>query len=61
VVSPDTLAAKRRHAIVGIVAFVAVITPGGDPVSLIAMTIPLVIFYEASIWLARLVLRRRRA
>jgi hypothetical protein len=60
VVSPDTLAAKRRHAIVGIVAFVAVITPGGDPVSLIAMTIPLCIFYEASIWLARLMLAVRQ-
>ena len=59
VVSPDTLAGVRRHAIVGIVAVVAIVTPGGDPVSLFALSIPLCIFYEASIWIARLMLGRR--
>ena len=55
----DTLAGVRRHAIVGIVAVVAIVTPGGDPVSLFALSIPLCIFYEASIWIARLMLGRR--
>jgi len=59
VVSPDTLAGVRRHAIVGIVTVVAVVTPGGDPISLFALSIPLCIFYEASIWIARAMLRRR--
>lgn len=59
VVSPDTLAGVRRHAIVGIVTVVAVVTPGGDPISLFALSIPLCIFYEASIWIARLMLGRR--
>lgn len=59
VVKPDTLAQYRRHAIVGIVAVVAIVTPGGDPISLFALSIPLCIFYEAAIWIARLMLRRR--
>jgi sec-independent protein translocase protein TatC len=59
VVTPAKLASVRRHAIVGIVVVVAVVTPGGDPISLAALSIPLCIFYEASIWLARLMLGRR--
>jgi sec-independent protein translocase protein TatC len=59
VVTPDKLASVRRHAIVGIVIVVAIVTPGGDPVSLFILAIPLCIFYESSIWIARLVLRRR--
>jgi sec-independent protein translocase protein TatC len=59
VVSPESLAGVRRHAIVGIVVVVAVVTPGGDPISLFALSIPLCIFYEASIWVARLMLGRR--
>ncbi|MFN8051241.1 MAG: twin-arginine translocase subunit TatC [Acidimicrobiales bacterium] len=61
IVSPDKLASVRRHAIVGIVTVVAVVTPGGDPVSLFVLSIPLCLFYEASIWIARLMLRRRSA
>jgi sec-independent protein translocase protein TatC len=59
VVKPDTLAHYRRHAIVGIVTVVAIVLPGGDPISLFALSIPLCLFYEASIWIARLLLRRR--
>lgn len=59
IVTPATLAGVRRHAICGIVIVVAVVTPGGDPISLFALSIPLVIFYEASIWIARIMLGRR--
>ena len=38
---------------------VAAITPGGDPISLLALSIPLIIFYEMSIWIGRAVRRRR--
>lgn len=58
-VTPDQLAAKRRHAMVGIVAVVAMLTPGGDPISLVALSIPLALFYEASIWVGRALLKRR--
>lgn len=55
-----TLRTYRRHALVGIVALVAVITPGGDPISLIALSIPMYLFYEASILIGILITRRRR-
>lgn len=59
VVTPEKLASLWRHAVVGIVAVVAIITPGGDPISLAVLSVPLVIFYAASIALAKVVLRRR--
>ena len=58
VVTPDKLASVRRFAIVGIVIVVAVITPGGDPISLTALSVPLIIFYECSIWIGRAFRRR---
>ncbi len=47
----------RRHAIVGIVTFAAVITPSQDPYSLFLMAIPMYVFYEASILLGRILKR----
>ena len=61
VLTPDLLAKWRRYAIVGISVLVAVITPSGDPISMLALTIPMVVFYEAAIIVGRLVNRRRRA
>ena len=52
------LASVRRYAIVGIVVVDAVITPSGDPITLLAMAVPMVLFYEASILIGRSVLRR---
>jgi sec-independent protein translocase protein TatC len=48
----------RRYAIVLIFVVDAIITPSGDPVTLVAMGVPMVIFYEASIAIGRFVLRR---
>jgi sec-independent protein translocase protein TatC len=52
------LASWRRYAIVSIFVVDAVITPSGDPVTLLAMALPMVIFYEISILIGRFVLRR---
>ncbi len=52
VVTPDQLAENRRYAIF-IISVVAAALPGGDPVSMILIMIPLVILYEASVILAR--------
>ncbi len=57
VVSPQALAKRRRIAIVVIFAVVAVFIPSGDPFSLLAMTIPLVVFYEGAIVIGRLARR----
>jgi sec-independent protein translocase protein TatC len=51
------LVAWRRYAIVGIFVVDAVITPSGDPVTLLAMAIPMVLFYEASILVGRFILK----
>jgi len=59
VVKNATLRKYRRHAIVGITIVVAVATPSNDPISLLALTIPLVIFYEATIWIGWAMQRRR--
>lgn len=59
VLQTDTLRKYRRYAIVGIVIFVAVITPSGDPISLLALSIPMILFYEVSIVYGRVRNRRR--
>lgn len=62
IVSSKWLAGKRRIAVV--LAFVvgAAITPTFDPVNQALVALPLIVLYEVSIWLARLVeIRKRRA
>lgn len=50
----------RRFAIVGIVALVAVITPSGDPFTLMVLSLPMYLFYEAAIVIGWLRNRRDR-
>lgn len=57
VLTPARLRAWRRWAIVGIVVVAAVITPSGDPFSMLALAVPLYAFYELSIVLGRLLRR----
>ena len=50
----------RRFAIVGIVALVAVITPSGDPFTLMVLSVPMYLFYEAAIAIGWLRIRQER-
>lgn len=59
VVTPASLAAGRRYALLGIVVLSAVLTPGGDLVSQLLMAVPTYLLYEASIWIARVAAPRR--
>jgi sec-independent protein translocase protein TatC len=53
-VIPSTrLRAWRRYALLFIVTFAAIITPSGDPWTLLAMSIPMYVFYEAAIVIGR--------
>jgi sec-independent protein translocase protein TatC len=61
IVGPAQLAGARRYAIVGICILVAVITPSGDPISMLMLSVPMVIFYEVSILIGRIMERRRSA
>jgi sec-independent protein translocase protein TatC len=58
VVTPASLAAGRRYALLGIVVLSAVLTPGGDLFSQLLMAGPTYLLYEASIWIARAVAPR---
>ncbi|HEX9308606.1 MAG TPA: twin-arginine translocase subunit TatC [Anaeromyxobacter sp.] len=54
VVSWRTLAKYRRIAIVVNVTVAAIITPTGDPLNLALMAVPMILFYEIGIVLARI-------
>jgi sec-independent protein translocase protein TatC len=54
VLKTATLRKYRRHAIVGITFFAAVITPSQDPYSLFFMAAPMCLFYEGSIVIGRI-------
>ena len=58
VVTSAQLAEGRRWAVLIIVVLGAVVTPTGDPLTLMLLSTPLYLFYEATIWLVRLVLRK---
>jgi sec-independent protein translocase protein TatC len=60
VVTPKQLSAWRRQAIVVITIAAAVITPSGDPISMLALAIPMYIFFEASIVIGWIFNRRKR-
>ncbi len=60
VVSPKWLAGKRKWAIVLAFLLGAIITPTLDPVNQSLVSVPLIVLYEMSIWLAKLVYRKER-
>ncbi len=60
IVKPEWLAAKRKLAIIGAFILAAIITPTFDPINQSLVAIPLVLLYEISIWLAKLVYRRKK-
>ena len=59
VISPQQLSSWRRQTILIVVILAAAITPSGDPFTLGALAIPMYLFYEISVLIGRLVLRRR--
>ena len=58
VVTAPQLAHGRRWAVLIIVIAAALITPSGDAFTLIVLSVPLYVMYEATYWLIRLVLKR---
>lgn len=53
ILSGNTLKRFRRHAICAVLILAAVITPSGDPFSLMVVSVPLYMLYEFSILLCR--------
>jgi sec-independent protein translocase protein TatC len=60
-VSVEFLTRHRRHAIVVNTLVAAVITPTGDPLNLAMMAVPMCLFYEVGIILARVLGKKKVA
>lgn len=56
----ETLRSARRWVIVGIFVFAGVATPTGDPISLLALAIPMWLLFEAAVLVCRVMDRRRQ-
>ncbi len=61
VVKPKWLADKRRPAIIFAFILAAIITPTFDPINQSLVAVPLIVLYEMSIWLAKLVYPRKKS
>jgi sec-independent protein translocase protein TatC len=57
VLTNETMRKYRRQVILGLAIFAAVITPSPDPISMLALLIPLTLFYEGAIIVSRLLKR----
>ncbi len=53
ILQKETLKSFRRHAICAVLILAAVITPSGDPFSLMVVSVPLYMLYEFSILICR--------
>lgn len=60
VLTAAAMRTARPYAVIGVAILSAVITPTTDPITMLLMMAPMVIFYEVSILLAVLFERRRR-
>ena len=61
VISKEMLRAYRRYAIILLAIGAAALTPTTDPISFLAMWGPLVVMYEACVWIAYLIDRKKPA
>jgi sec-independent protein translocase protein TatC len=67
ILKPEFLASKRKHAVVVLMILAAIITPTPDVVNLSIVTVPMLVLFEVSIIVAKVVRRppkppkRRRA
>ena len=53
VLSKETLKSFRRHAICAVLILAALITPSGDPFSMLVVSVPLYLLYEFSVLICR--------
>ena len=53
VLSKETLKSFRRHAICAVLILAALITPSGDPFSLLVVSVPLYMLYEFSVLICK--------
>lgn len=61
IISSEWLAKRRRLAIIFAFVLAALITPTFDPVNQSLVAVPIIVLYEMSVWLARLLGKKRPA
>jgi sec-independent protein translocase protein TatC len=61
ILTPKFMRKYRRHAVVVILIVAAVVTPTTDPFTMGVFSIPMLLLYEISIWIASVAKRRRTA
>ena len=61
ILTPPFLRHYRRHAIIGLLALAAILSPGGNPVLQLILFVPLWALFELSILATALAARRRKA
>lgn len=54
ILTPDFMRKYRKHAIVAIMFFAALLSPGTDPVSQVVLAVPLFFLYEISILISKI-------
>lgn len=54
ILTPDFMRKYRKHAIVAIMFFAAMLSPGTDPVSQVVLAVPLFFLYEISIFISKI-------
>jgi len=60
VVTPQTLLKGWRYAIMAVFVIAAVITPSGDPYSMLALAIPMSLFYLLAVAIGLVIQKRKR-
>ncbi|CAN5471838.1 twin-arginine translocase subunit TatC [soil metagenome] len=61
VLTPQTLMKQWRYAIVIIFFIAAMITPSGDPYSMMALALPMTVFYGIAVFIGRIAQKRKQA
>jgi sec-independent protein translocase protein TatC len=59
IIKPQWLSSRRKPAIIIAFILAAIITPTIDPINQCLVALPLIILYEMSIWLSKLVYKRK--
>lgn len=59
--TPAFMRHYRRHAIVAILILAAIVTPTTDPITMGVFSLPILLLYEISIWIAGIAQRKRNA
>jgi sec-independent protein translocase protein TatC len=60
IISHAFLSENRRYAILVIVVLSALLTPGGDPISMILMAVPVYILFEISVLVSRITEKKNK-